>query len=84
VPFLGDQERNSLSVDYRHAPTLDERKIQSDRRRSTTGRLGGKSPGGASVLLRLYGGLLRVLFSALTAVPAPTILKLQKTTSIQL
>ena len=35
----------------------------------------GKSPGRASVLLRLYGGLLRVLSSALTAIPAPTILK---------
>ena len=44
----------------------------------------GKSPGGASVLLRLYGGLLRVLSSALTAIPAPTILKLRKMTSIQL
>ena len=44
----------------------------------------GKFPGGASVLLRLYGGLLRVLSSALTAIPAPTILKLRKMTSIQL
>ena len=29
VPFLGKQERNSLSVDYRQAPPLPERQIQN-------------------------------------------------------
>ena len=35
VPFLGKQERNSLSVDYRQAPPLDERIISNHSRGGT-------------------------------------------------